>query len=143
LVSLGLSVATLLVAPRLFPVPAHINASSRTSLPELALRMAAGAVLTVSVTLAADAIGSGWSGLLAVFPVLSIVLAVSSHRESGPALACALLRAMATGLYSLIAFCATLALAMPAMSLPAAFGTAIAACLAAQVATMKRIPARQ
>ena len=43
---------------------------------ELSLRMLAGALLTLAVTALAGWAGPSWSGLLAVFPLLSIVLCV-------------------------------------------------------------------
>jgi hypothetical protein len=138
---LGLAVAilTLLVAPRLFPVAAPVSGARHASTVELVLRMAAGAVLTVAVTMGAGVLGSLWSGMLAVFPVLGLVLAVFSHRTSGAAFSSALLRAMATGLYSFAAFCATLALALPRMPLAGAFGLAIVVCLGVQAGTIRRL----
>jgi hypothetical protein len=139
--ALAVSLVTLLVAPRLFPVVA-VEASGRpTGQGELALRMLAGAVLTVGVTTAAAVLGPAWSGLLAVFPVLGIVLAVFSHRSQGAGFAAALLRAMATGLYAFAAFCFVLALSLPAWGTAWAFLAATLASLATQVATRRRVAA--
>ena len=140
-IALAVSLLTLRVAPRLFPT-VHMQPSGRTVTPvELAWRMLAGACLTLAVTVAAGRLGPGWSGLLAVFPILGIVLAVFSHRSQGPAFAAALLRAMATGLYSFVAFCCVLALALPPLGVAAAFGVATVASLAVQAATLRRFRA--
>lgn len=80
---------------------------------ELALRMLAGAVLTLAVTALAGWAGPNWSGLLAVFPLLSIVLCVSSQRLHGAGFVIALLRGMVTGRPAFAAFCLWLALRLP------------------------------
>jgi hypothetical protein len=101
--------------------------------------MAAGAVLTVAVTVASSTVGSSWSGLFAVFPVLGIVLAVFSHRTHGSAFVAALLRAMATGLYSFAAFCFVLSVALAHVGIAAAFFLAAALAVAVQVATKRHL----
>jgi uncharacterized membrane protein (GlpM family) len=103
--SLLVAIFSLIAAPYLFPIKRAAPTTHLVAPTELFSRMFAGAVLTIAVTGAASALGEGWSGLLAVFPVLGIVLAVFSHRTQGPAFVAALLRAMATGLYSFSAFC--------------------------------------
>ena len=137
--ALALALATLVVAPRLFP-KVRPEASGRFSGAELLLRMAAGALLTLAVAAAAAAahIGSTWSGLFALFPVLGSVLAVFSHRNSGAGHAATLLQGMSRGLVSLVAFCATAAWLLPSRPPAVAFGVAVAACLATQLATMRR-----
>jgi hypothetical protein len=97
--------------------------------------MLAGATLTVAVTFLASFIGPAWSGLLAVFPVLGIVLAVFSHRAHGASFAAALLRAMATGLYSFFVFCLVLAVALPHLGISGSFATALAMSLVVQTLT--------
>ena len=137
--ALALSLATLWMAPRLFPAVAPQPSGRAMGRGELLLRMATGAGLTVGVTAAAAALGPAWSGLLAVFPVLGIVLAVFSHRSQGGGFAAALLRAMATGLYAFVAFCFVLALALPAWGTGWAFAAATVASLVVQLATRGRV----
>lgn len=139
ILSLVISLLTLTAAPRLFPVAGTTLSSRPLTAQELFCRMFAGAALTVAVTLVAGAVGDQWSGLLAVFPILGIVLAVFSHRSQGSAFAAALLRAMAKGLYSFVAFCFTLAVGLPRTSIPVAFAAAVAASLAVQLATKRRV----
>ncbi|GLU32474.1 hypothetical protein WKR88_28610 [Trinickia caryophylli] len=88
---------------------------------DLAGRMAAGAVLTLAVTSLSAWAGASWSGLLAVFPLLGSVLAVSSHRAHGPDFVVSLMRGMVLGRFSFAAFCLALAATLPAQPVPAAF----------------------
>jgi uncharacterized membrane protein (GlpM family) len=139
LASLLVSFVTLLVAPRLFPATQAQSSAHIVSPAELFCRMLAGAALTVVITVEAGNLGSRWSGLLAVFPVLAIVLAVCSHRAQGPVFVAALLRAMATGLYSFAAFCLTLAFALPPLGSAGAFAVAAALAVIVQVATKRHL----
>lgn len=96
------------------------------------MRMLAGAALTVAVTTLSASIGSTWSGLLAVFPVLGIVLSVFSHRAAGPDFVVTLLTSMAAGLFSFVAFCFTLAVLLPQSTIAIAFPMAILATAVTQ-----------
>jgi hypothetical protein len=137
--AVGVSLLTLLLAPRLFPA-ARVQAGARhITAVELACRMGAGAALTLGVTWVAASVGPAWSGLLAVFPILGIVLAVFSHRSQGSAFAAALLSAMATGLYSFVAFCFVLSLALVPLGVAAAFGLATLASLTVQAGSLRRM----
>jgi uncharacterized membrane protein (GlpM family) len=109
----------LLAAPYLFPTVQPVLRGPAPKSDKLLLRMVAGALLTLVVTLLASTVGDRWSGLLAVFPVLGSVMAVFSQQTRGPAFTAALLRATATGMYSFAAFCLVLALALPTMGMNA------------------------
>lgn len=76
-------------------------------------RMVAGAVLSLLVTSLSGQVGPAWSGLLAVFPLLGIVLSVSSHRAHGPDFVISLLRGMVLGRFSFATFCLLLSLSLP------------------------------
>ena len=116
----------LLAAPYLFPSVQPIVSGVKPKSDKLLLRMVAGALLTLAVTLLASTVGERWSGLLAVFPVLGSVMAVFSQQTRGPAFTAALLRATATGMYSFAAFCLVLALTLPRLGLSAfALGVAV------------------
>ncbi|WP_186102844.1 hypothetical protein [Burkholderia gladioli] len=104
---------------------------------DLAGRMLAGALLTLAVTALSNRAGPAWSGLLAVFPLLGSVLAVSSHRAHGAGFAIALLRGMVLGRFSFVAFCLALAYALPHWPIPLAFGTACATAMPVQWATRR------
>jgi len=130
--SLAISLGVLLLAPRLFPKPRGKWAASAVPPYELALRMAAGAGMVLAVTAVAATVGPAWTGLLSVFPVFTTVLAVFSHRASGPGFVVAMLRAMTGGFYSFLAFCVAVALLLERTGLAAAFTIAVAAAVAVQ-----------
>ena len=132
--ALAIALLTLLVAPRLFP-RAAVKVSNVVTGPEIACRMLAGAALTLGVTAMAGAVGDVWSGLLGVYPLLATVLAGFSHARHGGGQVAALLRAMATGLYSFAAFCFALALLVEPAGIAVAFTAATAAALGVQAAT--------
>ncbi len=122
--------SALLAAPFLFPKVQPIVSDPAPKSDKLLLRMLAGALLTLAVTLLASTVGERWSGLLAVFPVLGSVMAVFSQQSRGPAFTAALLRATATGMYSFAAFCLILALTLPQLGLTAfALGVAVSVAM--------------
>lgn len=88
------------------------------------------------------AVGTGRSGLPSVFPLRCIVLAVFSHRSQGPAFAAVSLRGMAAGLYSFVAFCATLSTLLSHAGMVPAFAGAMLAAVVVQGASMRslRVP---
>ena len=92
---------------------------------DLALRMIAGAALTVTVTFMSSVLGAKWSGLLAVFPLLGIVLSVSSQRTHGPDFVVALFRGMVLGRVSFATFCLSLAVFLPRQGIAPAFVEAV------------------
>ena len=147
MIALGIALTTLLLAPRLFPHVERAQASNALPRQELLLRMSAGAVLTLLVTSLSSSIGAAWSGLLAVFPILGIVLAVFSHTAHGPPFVVSLLKAMAGGLFSFVTFCLALALLLPGqgvlMSFVAATGLATLVQGALKFWTSERVSAKQ
>lgn len=129
--------AVLALAPALFPrVPAPPIAAPRP-MPDLPLRMLAGAALTLSVTLAAGDLGPRLSGLLAMFPVMGTILTGFTHRAAGRAAAVALLRGMVLGYVAFASFCVVLAYGLRAWPVGQAFAAAAVCALAVQV-SMKR-----
>ena len=130
--SLAISLGLLVLAPRLFPKPRGPWGASAVPPYELALRMAAGAGMVLAVTAMAEALGPAWTGLLAVFPVFSSVLAVFSHRANGAGFVVAMLRAMTGGFYAFIAFCVAVALLLPTEGVAATFVFATALAVAVQ-----------
>lgn len=119
-------IAALLLAPFAFPaVPRWI--SNRTANKEhLALRVGSAALLVLLVTFGAQLLGPRWSGLLAMFPVMSSVLVAFSHQESGAGYAVRMLRGMLQGYFSFACFCAVLAFALPELGIARSFIAALA-----------------
>lgn len=137
---LGLAVLVALAALTLArpAFPRSDGASGhRLGAAEIALRLIAGALLAWAVSESAAHLGSAWTGLLAVFPVLGSLLAVFSHRSDGPAFVAALLRGMSVGLYGFVAFCAVLAATLPSQGIAASFALAIGANLVVQAASRR------
>lgn len=131
-----LAVASLLIAPFLYPAqpPTQlpINAASKLPVTELFARMAAGIALTLVVTATAQTWGAAWSGIAALAPLLSPVLAIFIHRRSGGAHAIALFKGLVHGLYALSTFCFVLTLLIVDLGIASAFLIAIAAALCVQ-----------
>lgn len=135
----------LLAAPYLFPSVQPIVSGPAPKSDKLLLRMTAGALLTLAVTLLASTVGERWSGLLAVFPVLGSVMAVFSQQTRGPAFTAALLRATATGMYSFAAFCLVLALSLPRLGwigFVLGIGTSLGMLLVTKQRALRPIPYR-
>lgn len=129
-VALAVAGASLVLTPRVLP-PGGPRAAGG-SLNDLPYRMITGALLTLAVTGAAATLGEVWSGLLAVFPSIGIVLAVFTHRAQGPRQVAHIYHGMVKGLYSFGGFFAALAVCWPRMGFWSACGVAVLAALAIQ-----------
>jgi uncharacterized membrane protein (GlpM family) len=134
---LCIAILALALAPPLFPRVPMLPPAREFRRTELGFRMALGALLTVVVSAAAQRVGQTWSGLLAVFPVMSTVLAVFSQATHGPQFASTLLRAMAFGMYSFAAFCFLLAATLTHLATAGSFMVALAGALTIQLATRR------
>ena len=91
-----------------------------------------GITLTLAVTWLAAPVGPRWSGVLAVFPLLSTVVAADTHRRHGGAYAAALLSAMVDAFWAFAAFCVALVLLLDRLAPAAAFAAAVALALVVQ-----------
>ncbi|MFM0730936.1 hypothetical protein PQQ52_10650 [Paraburkholderia sediminicola] len=120
------------------PVP-----TVRLGLGELALRMLAGALLTVAVTTLSASMGAMWSGLLSVFPLLGIVLAVSAQRAHGADFVALLMRGMVIGRGSFAAFFAVTAAMLPHYGVWLSFGCAAVVSMVAQGMTGRLLRAKR
>jgi hypothetical protein len=110
--ALLIAICSLIITPFLLP-HTEPTAPPKTKLHDLPWRMLVGAILTLSVTALASALGEVWSGILAVFPVIGLVLAVFTHNTLGPTHVTQVYRGMVKGLYSFAAFFLTLTLLLP------------------------------
>jgi hypothetical protein len=139
--SIGLAALLLAAGPRLFPriegaavLPPRTN--SRT---EIMYRMLAAAALVFAVTVFAADMGPRMSGLFAMFPVISIVLASFSHHHCGAGFAVRLLRGVILGWYALTLFFILLYLLLPLLPIVLAFAGAVFAATGVQLATRRYI----
>lgn len=130
--SCGLALATLFVAPRLFPRAQGTWGSQALPAWEIVLRMSAGAAMVLAVTAMAEALGPAWTGLFAAFPVMSTVMAVFSQRANGPGFVVAMLRAMVGGFYAYITYCLCVAALLEHWGMAATFTAAVIATVAVQ-----------
>lgn len=90
----------------------------------------------LALTALATTFGPSLSGLLAVYPLYSVVMAAFAHRSHGAAAARQVLRGLLFGLFSFVAFYCVLAIALPRIGTGAAFGCALVATLTVQAATI-------
>jgi hypothetical protein len=132
----------LLAAARLFP-PVRSKASAATALPrwEILIRMSAGAILVLAVTYGAARCGAHLSGLFASFPVISMVLAVFSHRQSGHEFSIRLLHGIVFGWFAFVFFCLSLGWALPSLGIAGAFLLAIPSTAITQMTSMRLMQA--
>lgn len=117
------------------PRGSAIAPGASLSRADLLGRMAAGAILTLLVTAISGRVGPTWSGLLAVFPLLGIILSVSSHRAHGSEFVISLFRGMVLGRFSFAAFCLMLSFSLPHQRPFAAFIEAAAVAMLVQWST--------
>ncbi|HWA13665.1 MAG TPA: hypothetical protein VHA15_11270 [Burkholderiales bacterium] len=129
-------VGAIVLVPYLLPRAGDPGRGRKTSGAELASRMAAGGLMTLLVTWLSPHLGPGYSGLLAVFPVMGIVLAAFSHRASGNLYTIRLLRGMASGFYAFTSFCLGVALVVPRAGVAGGFATALGLSLAVHFCTL-------
>lgn len=66
--------------------------------------MIVGMLLTISITSLAHQLGAIWSGILAVFPVVTLVLVVFSHRSHGQDHVIQVFKGLSRGVYSFVAY---------------------------------------
>jgi hypothetical protein len=131
--------ASLLVALRLLPpFPPRTNAVA-TPRWDLPVRAVVAVLVIVLLSAAATTIGARLTGLLAVYPAYSAVLASFALRLEGRAAAVGLLRGLLVGLFSFAAFYSLLAFLLPRTGTGGAFAAAIAAALMVQGVSLLRI----
>jgi hypothetical protein len=130
-VALAAAFAALVVTRRALPRP-PARASGRRPRHDLALRMAATAVLVISLTGLARVLGPVVSGLFTPFPVATTILVVFAHRDAGPAGVLAVYAGFVPGLFSFAAFCAAVSCGLDRWPLVPAFVAALLVALLSQ-----------
>jgi len=131
-IALLIAISSLIITPFLLP-RTKPTTPPKTKLHDLPWRMLVGALLTFSVTTLAAALGEVWSGILAVFPVIGLVLAVFTHKTLGPTHVTQVYRGMVKGLYSFAAFFLTLTLLLPRASILMAILSSVVMAIVTQV----------
>jgi hypothetical protein len=134
LVPIALVIALRLLPP--FPPRADAIRTPRWDLPA---RLIVAVVAIVSLSAVATTIGARLTGLLAVYPLYSAVLAMFAQRLEGRAAAVGLLRGLLVGLFSFAAFYSLLAFLLLRIGTGGAFAAAIAAAITVQGLSLLRI----
>lgn len=103
----------------------------------LALRMLAGAGMTVAVAQSAGAIGSAWSGTFTTFPVIGSIVAISNHVEHGKRAVQEAVAGMVFGIVSVEVFCFAVYALLGRTGLWQAFALALIAAMTAHLLTWR------
>ncbi|HUQ61577.1 hypothetical protein [Lentzea sp.] len=124
------SLAATTLAMLSMPKPEPERELKRSPTWDLPARAVATGVLVLVITTASSALGPGWTGLLAPFPIATTVLAGFVHAQQGSAVATRALVGVLTGLPGFAAFCFVLAVVPLGI---AAFALGIAAAAVVQL----------
>jgi hypothetical protein len=114
------------------PADARAPGAAPPSRWDLPVRALAALTLVLVLSAVSGSLGGHVSGLLAPFPIITAVLAVFTHHLAGHNEVQTLLRGFLAGFYGYAAFCFTVAVALPDLSIAAAFALAVLAALATQ-----------
>jgi hypothetical protein len=120
------------------------KASAPATLPlrggnDLALRMLVAAAFTFGLSESAASVGARSAGLIGALPLVTIVLTVATHYRQGPGHVEAFLHGVMSGSFSVIAFLAILAVALPTLGIVPAFTLGFAAAVGSQFVTGRRL----
>jgi len=92
---------------------------------DIPARMIATAVLVVTLTAAANGLGSHVSGLLTPFPVVTSIIAVFAQRDQGLPGAVRTLQGLLTSMSAYTSFCVIIALSLTRIGIALSFATAL------------------
>lgn len=134
-----LAPVALVLALRLLPPFPPRAEAVRTLRWDLPARAVVAVVVIVSLSAAATTIGARLTGLLAVYPAYSAILASFALRLEGRTAAVGLLRGLLVGLFAFAAFYSVLAYSLLHTSTGIAFPAAVGAAVIVQSASLHRI----
>jgi uncharacterized membrane protein (GlpM family) len=134
--AISITLFFLILIPKLLPI---IEEQVRPvqNLKDLPIRVVVGALLTFSITTLAQELGDIWSGILSVFPIISLVLAVFTHLTLGKKHVVQIFRGMSKGLYSFITYFIIYAMMIKTYSIWASMLVAILSSLVCQLLIQK------
>ena len=133
-VAAGCLLAGLALVPRVrVAVEAPVRLPSRWDIPA---RAVAATAFLLALTSLATTFGPRLSGLIAVYPLYTVVLAAFAHAHDGRAGGVQVLRGLLVGLFSFVGFYALLAVLLTRTSTAEAFLVAALVALAVQAATL-------
>ena len=140
--STALAVCFLFVIPYLLPKSNTLN-KSLPGLKDLPIRMIVGMLLTIAITSLANQLGAIWSGILSVFPVVTLVLVVFSHRSHGQDHVLQVFKGLSRGVYSFVAYFVIYALCVERLDLWQTLLASLTASLLVQLIIRMRFIRRQ
>jgi hypothetical protein len=141
---LALAVGALLISSRLLPTAPAGEMSITRQRWDLPMRMLVAAGVVVLFTALAALLGARLSGVLTALPVVTMIIAVFTHVQSGAGAIAAYFRGLLRGLHSFALFCAVFSAALGALEwglLPAT-AAALAAQLSLQSLVLWRMSGR-
>jgi hypothetical protein len=138
LVLAAAAVAALLAGLRLVP---HVDAPPREAevIPprfDLPFRAVTATVFLLALTALATTLGPQLAGLVAVYPLYTVVLTAFAHAHGGESEAVQVLRGLIVGLYSFVCFYTVLPLLLERTGTAPAFAAAFAASLLVQAGSI-------
>lgn len=131
-------VASLWLVPHVPPRGDEDGLPSRWDLP---FRAIVATAFLLTLTGLATALGPSLAGVIAVYPLYTVVLAAFAHAHAGESGAVQILRGLVLGLYSFVGFYLVLSLLLTRTGIATAFVAAYAATFAIQAASI--VPLRQ
>ena len=139
------AIGSLLAAALAMPRPRSIPAAPPHGRWELPLRMAVGTSIVVGITVAAADLGPTATGLLLLVPAVTATLSCFVLARAGPGAVLRMLRGLALGCFSFVAFFVVLGVALTTMPTAIAFTLAGTAAVGASGVTWRlgvsRLPA--
>lgn len=135
----GVAVVALIVSLQLIPSESPGTASAPPPRWDVPARMVLATAVVLALTALAPRLGATLSGLLATYPLFAAILTAFGHRLEGAGAAVSVLRGLLFGLFSFVAFCLVLALALVPLGIAGAFVAAIAVALLVQGASLWRL----
>lgn len=131
LIATPLALAALAIGRRMIGASPDAQAATATTTGDLPLRMVAAAALVIASTSLAALLGPRASGVISVFPLITLILAVFTHVQRGAESVAVLLRGLLKGLSGFVVFCLVLSTMLGALDV--SLVTSFAAALAAQI----------
>ena len=132
----------IIVALQLLPARASGAAVATWSRWDVPLRMTVATAVVLGVTAAAPILGAGTSGMLAMLPIMTTILAVFAHRAGGTSHGIAIQRGILSGLFGTAAFLAVVAGSVARVGVAASFGIALVTVVVIQAVVLLVLRAR-
>ena len=127
---LAAAVAALIGVLALLPKPGRSVSAPPAPGWEIPLRMLTAALLVLTITTLASALGPQLSGLLSPVPVFTITLVIFTHSRYGPAPVLDFLAGLLYGMFGFAAFCAVAAVLIEPYGIAIGLSAGLAAFLA-------------